>query len=102
METIRAVKKPKNASAKKPVHFARPLHLLRRHIVWCAYDVLRAGEADFLRRYPNHLGDAKVRDFYPPFFIEQDVLRLNIAMDDAFVVCELERITDLRNDLQCL
>ena len=34
--------------------------------------------------------------------IEQDVLRLDVAVDDAFVVGELERLADLRDDRQRL
>ena len=52
------------------------------------------GRADLLvgldaqQRVPTveHLGDAEVRNLHPARFVEQDVLRLDVAVDNAFGV----------------
>ena len=46
-------------------------------------------------RLAYQFGDAKIGDLYPATSIQQDVLRLNIAMENAFVVGELERLANL-------
>jgi hypothetical protein len=49
---------------------------------------------------PHQFGQAKVGDLYLSRAVEQDVFGLDVAMDDAAVVCVLEGIADLRNDGQ--
>src|SRR5207249_6328210 len=44
--------------------------------------------------------DAEVGDFDPATLVQEDVLRLDVAMDDAFVVSELQGVANLRHDLQ--
>ena len=44
----------------------------------------------------------KIRHLHPSAAVEQDVLRLDVAMDDALVVRELERVANLRHDGQRL
>ena len=46
--------------------------------------------------------DAEVGDFHAAFFIEQNILRFDVAMHDAFVMRKLERLANLRDDLQRL
>ena len=102
------------------VHGLRVLHLLRRHVMRCADDLAflsdwgsslalrppathRMGEGRGEGRASTHnSGNAKVSDLHPALFVEQDVLRLDVAVDDAFIVRELERLANLRDDLQRL
>src|SRR5947209_8443965 len=49
---------------------------------------------------PAELRQGEVGDFHPAFLVEQDVLRLDVAVDDAFVVSILESVAKLRDDLQ--
>ena len=67
-----------------------------------AHDVPGAGQPEVLRFLPQDFGQAEIRDFHAALFVEQDVFRLDVAMDDALVVGELERGADLRNDFQRL
>ena len=48
----------------------------------------------------HQLGQAEVGDLHLPGPVEQDVLGLDVAMDDAMVVCVLEGVADLRHDGQ--
>ena len=50
----------------------------------------------------QQLGDAEVRDLHPALLVEQDVLRLDVAVDDALLVRVLERLADGRHDHQRL
>ena len=50
----------------------------------------------------QHLGDAKISDLHPAIFVEQQVLRLDVAVDDAPVVGELQCVTERRHDGQRL
>src|SRR5438309_9556302 len=47
-------------------------------------------------------GDAEVRDFHPAFFIDEDVLRFDVAMNDTLVVSILKRVANFRNDRERL
>ena len=47
---------------------------------------------------PQHFGDAEVGDLHPALFVEQDVFRLDVAVDDALFVGVLQRLADFRND----
>ena len=42
--------------------------------------------------------EAKIRDFHPALFIEKDVARLDVTMNHAFIMRELQRVTDLGHD----
>src|ERR1700722_10039458 len=46
------------------------------------------------------LGDPKVEDFHLASWAEKDVGRLDVAVDDALGVCRLQRIGDLRRDVE--
>ena len=65
--------------------------------------LVRAGQRDVVRRrVPEQLGEAEVGDLHAAPLVEQDVLGLDVAMDDAFVVGVLQRVADLRHDRQRL
>ena len=49
------------------------------------------------------LGDPKVEDFHLASWVEKDVGRLDVAVDDALGVGRLQRIGDLHRDVeQCV
>ena len=50
----------------------------------------------------NNFRQTEIRHLHPAAAIQQDVFRLDVAMDDALVVRELERITNLRDNGQRL
>ena len=50
----------------------------------------------------QHFGDAKVRHLHPAGLVEQQVLRLDVAVDDAPVMRELQRVAQRRHDGQRL
>ena len=50
----------------------------------------------------DQLGQAEVGDLHPALLVQQDVLRLDVAVDDAVVVGVLEGLADLRHDGQGL
>src|SRR5215831_7876129 len=84
------------------VHRQWLFYLLRSHVVWRADDISVAGERRDLSDAAQDFGDSKIGYFCAPAFIEQDILRLDIAMDDAFAMGELKCFTDLRDDRQRL
>ena len=51
---------------------------------------------------PHQFRDAEVGDFDPALLVEQDVLRLDVAVDHAVVVGVLQGLADLRDDGQGL
>ena len=55
-----------------------------------------------VRIRPDQLREAEVGDLHAAVAIEQHVLRLDVAVHDAAVVRELQRVADLRDDAQRL
>ena len=51
-------------------------------------------------RAAAELGDPEIRHLHPPVPIHQNVARLDVAMHHSAVVRELDRIADLRNQLE--
>ena len=51
---------------------------------------------------PQQLGQAEIGDLHSPALVDQDVLGLDVAVDDAFVVSELQGVANLRHDRQRL
>ncbi len=84
------------------VYRARLLHLLGSHVEEGAHDLLCAGQRQVGRRQPHQLGQAEVGDRHAPLTVQEDVLRLDVAVDQALVVRVLQGIADLRCDLQRL
>jgi hypothetical protein len=84
------------------IHLGRSLQLLGRHVMRGAQGRARPGERDLLRRGADQLGDAEVGDLHTALGIEQDVLRLDVAVQNALFVGVLQRLTDLRHDGQRL
>ena len=81
------------------VHFARIPPLLRRHEVGRAQDgachrlFVLAGRG---------LGQAEVREFRDAVLREQDVRRLDVAVDDAEIVCLRETVAELAGHGDCI
>ncbi len=70
------------------------LRLLGRDVVCGAEDDAISGEG--LRK--RHLDDAEVRQLGTACLIQQDVLRLDVAMHEATGVRGVQRFADLRDD----
>jgi len=79
------------------VHILRMLQLFGRHVVGRAHGVAAGSEGKLFPGLAHQLGDAEVRDLHPAARVEQDILRLDVAVQDAFVMGELERLTNLRH-----
>ena len=64
----------------------------------CADDLLveRDGRLGPFSAY--QLGDAEVGDLHLAARIQENVLRLDVAVDDAVIVRVLQRLADLRHD----
>ena len=50
----------------------------------------------------EQFGQAEIGDFHPSALVDEDVFRLDVAMDHALVMGELKGIADLRNNRQGL
>ena len=84
------------------IHRQRLFQLFGRHVMRCAHHVLRARERLLPGFNAQHLGDAEVRNLHPALFVQQDVFRLDVAMDDALFVGELQRLANHRHNRQRL
>ena len=76
--------------------------LLRGHVVWRAERRAGGGERDVGFVVAHDFRDTEVGDLHAPLRVEQDVLGLDVAVENAFLVGELERLTNLRHDGQRL
>ena len=70
----------------------RPSRALARRVAHCVPTLPLA----------HQLRQAEVGDLHPALLVEQDVLRLDVAVDDAVVVGVLQGLADLRHDGQGL
>ena len=84
------------------IHELGFLDLLRGHVMRRPHHVARLRQPSRPGIYPYQPGQAEVGDLHPARFVQQDVLRLDVAMNDALVVRELERLANLRHDGQRL
>ncbi len=75
-------------------------HLLRGHVVSGAHDLPGAGQRVLDRLAAQKLGNAEVGDFHPATLIQENVLRFDVAVDDALIVGELQSVANLRDDLE--
>ncbi len=66
-----------------------------------AHDLVRAGQG-VVDLGAEQLRQAEVGDLHAAAFVEQDVFRLDVAMDHAFIVGELQGVADLRDDFERL
>ena len=89
---------PERVDVSPTVHVWRFLDLLGCHVVRGADDLLGLGQRGRFGFAPQDFGDAEVHDLHPAPRIEENVFRFDVAVDDAFVVGELERLADLRDD----
>ena len=84
------------------IDLQRPLHLLRGHVVQRAHHLPRPGQREVAGVAAQQLGQAEVGDLHAALAVQQDVLRLDVAVDDALLVGVLQGVADLRHDPQRL
>src|SRR5258708_7233306 len=65
-----------------------------------AHDLPRSGKRVVIRFGTQQLGDSEIGYLHASFLIHQDILRLNIAVDHAIVMCELQSVANLGNQFQ--
>ena len=73
-------------------------HLLRRHVTRRAEEGAGTRHAD--RAFFEGFREAKIADENLVVFVNQEVLRLQVAMDDAFGMRGCERLRDLPREIQ--
>ena len=76
------------------------VHLFRSHVMRGADRLLSRGQENIPFFSPHDLGDSEIGNFDSTAFVEEDVLRFNVAVDNAFFVGELECLADLRHDFK--
>ena len=93
------------------IHCARCLNLLGRHVLRRAHHLAGIGQCGgsncaiatscfFFVLVAYDFCQTKIRDFHTAPAVEQNILRLDVAMNDALIVCELQRIANLWHDGQ--
>ena len=63
---------------------------------------MRSRQRDLVGALSQQLGQPDIGDFDPAALVDQDILGLDVPVHDVFVVRELQRLADLRNDAQSL
>ncbi len=76
------------------------LHLFWGHIVRRAHYLLCASERIFGRHFSQQFRQPEIGNFHAPLLVDQNVFRFDVAMDNAFIVSELQRFTNLWDDGQ--
>ena len=77
-------------------------HLLGAHVGERADELPDVGLQRRLRVAVGDARHAEVEDLRLPGFVDQDVARLQVAVDDAALVRVVDRVADLRHQLQPL
>ena len=72
--------------------------LLRRHVMGCTGGAVIGRQ----RGGADHSSDAKIGDFDAAGLVQEQVLRLDVAVDDTAIVGELQRVANRRHDGQGL
>ena len=81
------------------VHRHRPLDLFWRHVAQRAEDLVRRREGDLDRCPAQELCQPEVGDLHAAAAVEQDVLRLDVAVHDSLVMGVLQGVAYLPHDL---
>src|SRR5229473_4781252 len=68
----------------------------------CSNDIFRPCERRVGGSLAEYFGNAEVGDFNSTPLIQQNVLGLDVAVDDAFIVGKLKRFANLRDDAKRL
>ena len=83
------------------VHALGVLTLLWCHVVHRAHRCLRHGQGR-VRRDPQQFSETKIGDLHLPFFGDENVLWLDVAVDDSFIVRKLQRCANLHHKFKGL
>ena len=79
------------------------LDLFGGHVLRGAHHAGGDGESrEALAFRPGQLGQAEVGHFHPSFFVEYNVGRLDVPVDDPLIVRELKGVADFHHDAQGL
>ncbi|EMI19728.1 hypothetical protein RMSM_03347 [Rhodopirellula maiorica SM1] len=77
-----------------------PFELFGRHVARRPHHLVCSGQRILLIVISHDTRETKVGDLYRSVGRNQDVLGLDVAMDNAFVVCVLQSIAEVRHDRQ--
>ena len=93
---------PERINIRAVVHLAGVFDLLRGHVGHGAEACTAEGQAEFLAAGLTQLGDTEISDFHAAPGVEEEILRLDIAVEDALAVGVLEGLADSGDDFQRL
>jgi len=86
-------------SAGSMIDAGQAFDLFRGHVRWRTHQLMCPRERWHGRRLSEQSRQTEVGDLDSTAFVDQDVLRLDVTMHDAFVMRELQGLADLRNDV---
>ena len=86
---------PERIDVRPVIELERILDLLGGHIAESSHDLPGSRQRVIRGLAGQKLGDAEIGDFDPATLIAQDVFRLDVAMNDAFIVSILQGVADL-------
>jgi hypothetical protein len=93
---------PQRVDVRTMVHGHWPLDLFWRHVAERAEDLVRRREGDLDRCPAQELCQPEVGDLHAAAAVQQDVLRLDVAVHDPRVVGVLQGVAYLPHDFQCV
>ena len=70
------------------IHVASAFHLLGRHVAERSHHLM-SGRELMDRLLAQKLSQPEIGDLHSAALVDQDVFRLDVAMDDGLVMCEL-------------